>query len=367
MKIAILADPLDTQKAGIHVYVRGLAEAIAAMDTKNEYLLVRPKKGEPFANLREVIVPINPKVIGHQRIRGFTSIPARMKAEGVDVVIETAHFGPFNLPKNIRRVTLIHDLTPLLFPAFHPTGSVWTHRLLLKRILRKADIVLTNSKHTEQDVHEYFPPAKSKTAVLYPGRDENFFPKKEKGISKKYKLKQPYLLSVGTLEPRKNGIVMLKAYELFREQFDQPVQLALVGQSGWKNEAFEKQLAGSKYKKDILRLGYVPKDDLPGLYSLAEMFIYPSIYEGFGLPVLEAMSCGTPVLISNKSSLPEVGGEAAVYFDPQSEIELAKQITRIVNDEKHRSQMSELSIEQAAKFDWNKSAKILDELLSNFE
>ena len=364
MKIAILADPLDLQNAGIHVYVRGLVNAIAEIETENEYILVRPKEGHDFSKLREVIVPIKTQVPGHQRIRGFTSIPARMKKEEVDIVLETAHFGPFRLPKHIRRVTLIHDLTPILFPSFHPKGSVWAHLLLLKRILRKADLILTNSKHTEKDVHQYSPTTKTKTAVLYPGREMYFSSQKNKNNLKKYNIQHPYLLSVGTLEPRKNLIVLLKAYEMFRDQFDETVQLVLIGQPGWKNVAFEKQLAGSKYRKDILQLGFVPNDDLPGLYSIAEMFVYPSIYEGFGLPVLEAMSCGAPVLISDRSSLPEVGGKAAAYFEPCSENDLSKKIIRLLNDKKRLTQMSELSFQQSLMFDWKKSALLLDKLLT---
>ncbi|MEK7253444.1 MAG: glycosyltransferase family 1 protein [Bacteroidota bacterium] len=353
MRIAILCDALDLQYAGIQTYLRGLVKAVTELDRSNEYFLVRPKAGGEFENAREIIVPISSHIPGSQRLRLFTSIPKRLAAEKMDVVVEPAHFGPFNLPTHIKRVTIIHDLTPVLFPQFHPFASTLFHRFLLPHILKKADCIIANSENTKQDVVAKYAVAKGKIQVVLPGREIEFAPRKDAFVLQKYGITQPYFLYVGTLEPRKNLATLVKAYDEYRRLGGQAFQLVLVGKKGWKNEAFEAALAKSPHRKDIILTGYAERQELPVLYSMAALFIYPSLYEGFGLPVLEAMSCGVPVLISNTSSLPEVGGQAAGYFNPNSVSDLAQAMLELANDEAKRLEMSRLSLWQAEKFNWN--------------
>lgn len=359
MKIAILSDALDLQYAGIHVYLRGLLNALTHTDRKNEYFLVRPKAGGEFENVNEIVVPVLPLLPGHRRIREFTSIPRRLIREGVDVVLEPAHFGPFCLPKGIKRITIIHDLTPVLFPEFHPALSSQVQKMTLPHILRKADCILANSGYTKRDIEKCYPSCIGKTHVVFPGKESIFQPARDAAVLEKYKIRQPFLLSVGTIEPRKNLLTLLKSYESFRRQSEQPLQWVLVGKKGWKNESFFQALEVSPFRGDIILTGYTERLELPVLYSMARIFIYPSLYEGFGLPVLEAMSCGAPVLISNSSSLPEVGGDAACYFDPTSEEELTKQLIELCFDESKLLKMSELSLIQASKFNWEESAERL--------
>lgn len=359
MKIAILSDALDLQYAGIHVYLRGLLNALTHTDRKNEYILVRPKAGGEFENVNEIVVPVLPLLPGHRRIREFTSIPRRLIREGVDVVLEPAHFGPFCLPKGIKRITIIHDLTPVRFPEFHPALSSQVQKMTLPHILRKADCILANSGYTKRDIEKCYPSCIGKTHVVFPGKESIFQPARDAAVLEKYKIRQPFLLSVGTIEPRKNLLTLLKSYESFRRQSEQPLQWVLVGKKGWKNESFFQALEVSPFRGDIILTGYTERLELPVLYSMARIFIYPSLYEGFGLPVLEAMSCGAPVLISNSSSLPEVGGDAACYFDPTSEEELTKQLIELCFDESKLLKMSELSLIQASKFNWEESAERL--------
>jgi len=314
MRIAFIADALDLQYAGIHIYTREILRALTALDSGHEFIIIRAKAGEPIPNAQEIIVPVNSRIPAHQRIRLFTSIPRALVKAKADLVVEPSHFGPFNLPKHIKRVTILHDLTPFLSADFHVFSSRMFHRLLMPRVFRRTDHIITVSEHTRQDLISRFPFAESKSSPILLGRDENFVPTQDISILKKHNIHQPYLLYVGTLEPRKNLLVLLSAYEAFRQKNSQVNQLVLVGKKGWKTETLLAAIEASPYRKDIILTGYVERSELPVLYSMAKMFVYPSLYEGFGLPVLEAMSCGAVVLTSSISSLPEVGGDAALYF-----------------------------------------------------
>lgn len=356
MRIAFLADALDLQYAGVHMYLRGLLNALSKTDKENEYLIVRPKPAGTFDGMEELVVPINPKIPGHQRLRAFGEIPSRLSNTGIEAVVETAHFGPFRLPGHVKRLTYLYDLTPLLFPHHHPTASVFVQRLLLPRLVRKADRVLTISKNTQIDIEQMYPKARGKVRLVFPAQDSRFRPVHDEAVLKKLGICKPYLLYVGTIEPRKNLQTLLQAYETFRQTSGQPHQLVLVGKKGWKNEEFFKALDQSKFRKDILLPGYVERDDLPVLFSMTKLFVFPSTYEGFGMPPLEAMACGAPVLMSNSSSLPEVGGDATEYFAPKNTEELAQKLTELTSNPQKLSGMKSASLQQAKKFSWEASA-----------
>lgn len=357
MKIAILGDALDLQYAGIHTYTRELVRALARFDRENEYFVVRPRAGGELEGVREIVVPIARNIPGHQRLRGFTSIPRCLVRAGVDVVVEPAHFGPFCLPRRIKRITVIQDITPVLSPQFHlAVGSV-VQRVALPFIFKRADCIVASSASTQRDIEKHYPLSKGKVRLVLPGRETAFRQVQDWAVLEKYGIRQPYLLTVGTIEPRKNLCTALRAYELFRQDSEQQMQWVIAGKSGWKNGDFYRALDASPFRSDVVLTGYTERQELPALYSMARLFVFPSLYEGFGLPVLEAMSCGAPVLVSNASSLPEVGGDAARYFEPNSVAELATQLSTLLRDEQELLEMSKSSLQQALKFDWEKTAE----------
>lgn len=368
MKIAIIGDALDLQYAGIHIYTRELIRNLAKIDQKNEYLLLRPKKSQnEFPNVREIEMPVSNGL--HQRARLFTSVPAKLKKEKPDIVFEPGHFGPFNLPKKIKRVTMIHDLTPVLFPEYHSKSSHYFHRLLLPNILKNATHILTNSEHSKKDILQHYPITKNKITAIHLGKDEIFKPHtniiENQKVLKKYGIQKPFLLHVGTIEPRKNLLLLLEAFEqLKKEEKHKDLKLVLVGKKGWKMEAFYDKLENSPIKKDVIFPGYVERKHLPILYSECQLFVYPSHYEGFGIPIVEAMACGAPVLSSNASCLPEVGGEAASYFSPNALDELLRQMQRVLSDDELRIEIKTKSIKQASYFSWERTAR---ETLAVFE
>jgi glycosyltransferase involved in cell wall biosynthesis len=318
MKIALLADSLDLQSAGIHSYTRELINLLTEYLPEHEYLLVRPREGEErWPNARQLVVPVKKYAPGHQRWRQFRDIPRALKREKPDVVIEPAHFGPFNLPEAMKRVTVIHDLTPLLFSRFHPAASVTAHKLLFPRVVRKADRIVAVSRNTEKDLHRLYPASKGKTRVIYPAIPEHFSPDENREPLSKYGIRKPYFLFLGTIEPRKNLQLLVQAYEQFRrENHGNSVQLVLAGKYGWKSEPVLQKIKASPFQEEILQSGYIDFADIPSLLTHCQVFVYPSLYEGFGLPVAEALACGAPVLTTRNGSLAEFAGLKNVHFFP---------------------------------------------------
>ncbi len=364
MKIAIIGDALDYQYAGIYYYTKELINALAHIDKKNEYWIVREKSaGDISKNVKELIIP-SKKIPGAGAYRLFVTIPKKLAQKGVDIVVEPRHFGPFNLPKKIKRVTVIHDLSPIHYPQWHQFASSKLQQLFLPTILKRADHIITNSNFTAQDVISYFPFTKNKTSGILLGKEDFFEPKPNPSILAKLGLHTPYILHTGTIEPRKNLRLLVKAFEQIKTENATNLQLVLVGKLGWKSKDLQEQIAASPFKKDIILLGYVERAFLPTVYTNAKAFVYPSHFEGFGLPVLEAMACGTPVLVSNVSSLPEIIGTAGLVFPPNNQAELVKSMNQLLGDDSLQQSLSKKSLQQAAKFNWHKTAQ---ETLEIFE
>ena len=357
MRIAILADPLDNQYAGIHIYTREFIRAVIRVDKKNEYILIRQKKKDDFPGLKQIIVPDLPLYTGFQVLRFFMIFPLIARKLKVDAVLEPAHFGPFNLPGKIKRITVIHDLTPILFPHLHRYHSQLLQRIFLKRILKKAALILSNSDNTSNDLYRHYPFTRGKVKRIYLGKEDHFRVNEDREITSKYNLDEKYFISVGTIEPRKNLTILLNAYQTFRNENRESYKLIIVGKKGWKSDAFFAALENHKYRNDIIILGYVSRNELAVLYTKATALLYPSLYEGFGLPVLEAMACGTPCILSNSSSLPEVGGDSALYFNVEKPNELAEKMTLLAGDNGLQDEMKQKSLDRAGRFSWEAYAR----------
>ncbi len=357
MKIAFLADTLDRQYAGIHIYTQHLIRALLDIDSQNEYYLVRPEAKGNFFPAQDIVKPIYP-FPGHQSLRLFWGIPRSLSKMGMDVVVEPAHFGPFNLPKHIKRITLIHDLTTIKMPEYHVLHSQLLQRIFLPRILRKADKIIVNSNYTKSDLIDYAPFAADKTDVIYAGKDAIFRPKKDKSALKALGIDENYFLYVGTLEPRKNLNTLLQAYTQLRNSSEQSAQLVLVGKKAWKTKSLFRIYDSHPFKKDIVLTGYVDRNLLPVLMSHCLGFVYPSLYEGFGLPVLEAMACGAPVIVADNTSLREITGSAGLMFEALDVDLLSKYLYDVQQKAELRNTLKLKSLKQAEKYSWDRSAKL---------
>lgn len=363
-RIAIIADPIDNQYGGVHTYTAEMVKALVQYDERNKYIVLRQKDSKDFPSIEQYVVPNHRSILGYQSLRLFVIIPHLLRRLDVDVVVEPAHFGPFNLPAGVARVTVIHDLTPIHFPHFHKFHSQLLQKIFLGRIIDRADVIISNSDSTSRDIGETYGCSRHKIRKLYPGREEWIRRSEDREIWRRYDLPMKYFLFVGTIEPRKNLPCLLRAYRGFREETEYEYGLIIVGQVGWKSTGFTRELASHPYRKDIRMLGYVARNELPALYSFADAMIYPSTYEGFGLPILEAMSCATPCIISDNSSLPEVGGDAVLYFASDDDHALRGQMVRIASDEKLRSNLSCKALGRSRFFSWERYARGFAEIMA---
>jgi glycosyltransferase involved in cell wall biosynthesis len=261
--------------------------------------------------------------------------------------------------KKAKRVAFIHDLTTILYPHHHVKSNVMLHNKRFKDI-HKIDAILTNSEYTKKDIIEHLNIKPEKVFVTYLGADGKFKPidiLQVNSVLDKYRIQKPYILFVGTLEPRKNVQNIIKAFNHLKQTKKIPHKLVLAGQKGWKFEDIFKEIGTSQFKSDIIHIGYADDGDIPALMSGAEVFLYPSLYEGFGLPVLEAMKCGVPVITSNISSMPEVGGDACLYVEPESVQQLADKLYLLINNKDLQNNFSKKGMERAKLFSWEKCAE----------
>jgi glycosyltransferase involved in cell wall biosynthesis len=328
MRVVFLGDSISNQRAGIHYFGQQLVNFIIASYPQHEYYMVC---SQPVAglDLEQIIVPVNQAFPGHLRWRQLVSIPQLINQMAANLVIELAHFGPFNLNRKIKRVTVIHDLTPIKFPNLHPFSSVWAHKLLLKGIVHRADHIIVNSTRTKLDVMDLYNKDERLISIFHP--EPQLF-SEISGMLDDSEISRPFFLTVGTREPRKNHLTILRAFEDFRKT-NVGYDLVIAGGEGWKNDVFENAWKDSPEKKHIILTGYIPREKLSALYRKATAFIFASIYEGFGLPILEAQSFGLPLVLSDNKSLSEIARGAALLFDPYDSKMLSNYMTQLAESD----------------------------------
>lgn len=265
--------------------------------------------------------------------------------------------------QNLQRVLTIYDLLPILTPQNFTQNSQSRFKSIINSIDRHRDWITCISENTKQDFCNYTGMNPERVFVTPLAASENFYPVRDSEIIsqklKQYQIPtQPYLLSLCTLEPRKNLQFLLQCFaQLLAQDPSLDLNLVLVGVSGWKNnDIFQTVHSNHLLKKHVIFTGYVPDRDLSAIYSGALAFVYPSLYEGFGLPPLEAMQCGTPVITSNTSSLPEVVGKAGIMINPTNRDDLCQAMLNLINDAQLREQLSNQGIARAKQFSWSKCA-----------
>ena len=256
-------------------------------------------------------------------------------------------------------VLTIHDLTFLRYPErFRPERQRYL-ATLTKLSAKKARRIMTDSANTKEDVIEMLHVPAERIEVVYPGLDDAFAPASPEALvefRRSKGLPDQFLLYVGTLEPRKNVDTLVRAYSLLQAQGLRGWPLVIAGGRGWMFDDIFAEVERNDLVEQVQFAGYVPLDELPLWYGAASVFVYPSLYEGFGLPALEAMACGTPVVVSNTSSLPEVVGDAGAQVDPRNTAELAETLAEILQSSPKRQQMAAAGLKRAASFTWDKAA-----------
>ncbi|MBI5467013.1 MAG: glycosyltransferase family 4 protein [Candidatus Kerfeldbacteria bacterium] len=365
MKIGFDISAQSLPRSGVGQYQHQLIRHLLKIDSKNEYLLygfnVRNRKRLEAVrfdapNCETRVIPIPQRLITLSWM-AFRAPALDRIVKGCDVY----QVSEISIPpiRKAKRVAFVHDLTTLLFPQFHVPTNVFVHRQRFER-LHEVDAILTNSETTKKDVIEHLGIRPEMIHVTPLGADGSFQPLADALVTpvlNRLGLRKPYLLFVGTLEPRKNVETLILAFNALKEKDGIPHQLVLAGQKGWLCEPILRAIETSPYRSDIVQTNYLEEGDLPALMNGAEAFVYPSFYEGFGLPVLEAMQCGTPVVTSTVSSLPEVGGDACLYADPHSFEDLAVRIRMVLQSADLRKIMTEKGIARSRQFSWEQCAR----------
>ena len=366
-RIAIDCTPARQQRGGIGRYVRELIAALPALDQTTAYRLFasgasRPLPPPPAPNFVWKPTPIPPRWLARIWHRARMPIPVEVFTGRIDLFHATDFVMPPTLPST-RTLLTVHDLSFVRVPqAASPPLRDYLNRVV-PRSVNMADHILADSQATKDDLQELYGVAADKITVLYSGVNSRFQPVADEAVLKRVKAKYKltgidYLLSVGTVQPRKNYSRVIRALASLRRQ-GCDLRCVIAGGKGWLEDEMRQTIAETKLDDAVHLLGFVDDDDLPALYSAARMLVMPSLYEGFGLPILEAMACGAPVIAGNLSSLPEVVGKAGLLVNPLDIDAIADAILRIESDTQRRAFLIEAGRRQARKFTWEKSARQL--------
>lgn len=377
MKIVFDAGPLYSQKTGIGHYTYNLIKEISTQNIDNEIILFsrrsykKSKKKQiddinlTGTNIDYVFQPLPNRI--YRATRKIFGFPHMETFTGQVDIAHGTNFLPLPSGRS-KTVVTIHDCSFMVFPEYASKDTLRVLTKKIPRIIHEVDVILTDSNHARKEVIEIFDAPENKVNVVYAAASEIYRPLEQfnkNDIQNAFSKGFPYILYVGTIEPRKNISCLIKAFNLYKKNTGDPIKLVISGRLGWLYEDITTEVERSKFKNDIIFSGYVSNDDMPKLYNGAELFVYPSFYEGFGMPPLEAMQCGVPVITSNCSALPEVVGEAAILIDPEDYVNLATQIEKVLCSSKLRKVMVENGLKQANKFSWAKSAKICLDIYSN--
>ncbi len=364
--IAIDYTPAIRQTAGIGRYTRGLVGALAELDRDNAYTLFcaggRPAEEDWPANFRVRTSPLPARWLTAAWQRLKLPLPAEWLAGSADIF----HSPDFTLPPlaRARGVVTVHDLSFLRLPECADPGLRAYLEAAVPRSLHRADLILADSSHTRADLVELLGIPKEQISVVPGGVEARFRRVTDSDalarVAQTYSLPPRFILSVGTLEPRKNFARLIASFALLRRQQPNLRQhLVIAGKPGWLYDEIFAQVAVAGIGDCVHFAGFVADADLPALYSLADLFAFPSLYEGFGLPPLEALACGTPVVAADNSSLPETLGDAGLLLPANATEQWAATLGRVLSDPELSANLSRLGPPQAARFTWQSAAEKL--------
>jgi len=362
MRIAIDAHSVGARLGGNETYAINLIEALAQIDQTNHYTLyvTKPPAVDRFANrwpnfTVRLTLPHTPIV------RIPLTLSRELRRHPVDL-LHVQYTAPPFAPCPI--VTTIHDLAYEHLPETFNRRSWMQMRLTVRRTARRAAHIITVSEYSRQDIIKTYGIDPEFVTVTPEAAPHSFARVTDEdrlsNVRKSYGIERDYILSLCSIQPRKNLVRLIQAYSLLRRSHPEGKlpQLVLAGKRAWLDNETMRAAQRDELSADIRFTGYVADEDLNALYSGATCFVYPSYFEGFGLPVLEAMKCGTPVIAGNRTSIPEVAGEAALLFDPFDVNSLVEALTRVVNDSEYRATLSVKGLQRANEFSWQTTARL---------
>jgi glycosyltransferase involved in cell wall biosynthesis len=374
-KVLINGLLLNNQFTGVQYYAENLMKAFSSANNLSleiNILLSKKYKGHLKANK---ILNINDIAIDtSNRIQRITFEHFRLAKYYKQHNFQLYHAPGYILPYfwNSPSIVTIHDLIALDYPEFCQRESVLYFNLFLPRSIKTATKIIAVSNKVKNDIINHFGISPDKIEVIYHGVDESYKKVQSEDIlnriRNKYQLPKQFLLFVGNIEPKKNLERLIEAFYQLKQQTDIKHKLVLVGKNGWRYKSLYDKISRFKLDDEILFTGYAPQQDLPSIYSLADLFVFPSLYEGFGIPPLEAMACETPVLISNQGALPEITGDNCLQVNPFDINDIAKGINTLLTNENAKKKMIENCKKWVKDFTWERAAsqtmQVYEEVLS---
>ncbi len=361
-RAGIDATALPLQPVGAGNYTIQLIRAMAELESDLDLVVFAHPHGQALIDIPEhngfhwSMIPTHSPAL--RLLWEQTSFPRLIRQEGIDLLHSLHYTRPLRLP--CASVVTFHDMTFFLFPELHTFAKRIFFPAAIRSSARTADAIIAISESTRQDAIRLLDidPARIHTVLLGVTDEFRPIPASQQLISirEKYRLPEHFILYVGMLEPRKNLPLLLRAYRQVLERGKAPV-LVLAGRMGWGVSLLQQMISDLALTEQVHFTGYIIPEDLPFVYNLADLFVYPSLYEGFGLPPLEALACGTPVITSAVSSIPANMGEAAILVQPDDEAGLSTAIWETINNPELRRELSIKGPLQAAKFTWEATAR----------
>lgn len=373
MRIGIDGIPLVSLRTGVGHYTFELARALSVVSPADRFELLSPL---PLSNsvtddisqteLRTVLPSLRPMRIwinGLLRAWWAIRLPLYIRQTGLDVF----HGTNFDVPfwSSCATVLTIHDLSLFLHPETHEKHTVRRAQKRMPLMARMADMIITPSESVRREVCDYFGTSPERVVAIPEAARRCFKPVPESEalpLRLKLGLDDEFILFVGTIEPRKNLMTLVRAFAELRHSTPLRPQLVIAGKQGWLMEGFSSHVRELGVNDCVRFLGYVPDETLSALYSSCRLCVYPSLYEGFGLPALEAMACGAPVITSRTHALMETVGEAARLVDPHDARALAGTMAELLSDERARGELAAAGLRRAAQFSWEKTARLTMEV-----
>lgn len=373
MRIAIQASDLDSQRIdGTRVYLLNMLSRFGSVSPGDDFFIFHKKEFNP--ELSPKIFP-NYKII--KKTFPFYWTQTRFSFElwkgNYDALWMPMQALPFIRRKNLKTTVTIHDLAFKYFPDLFPNKDLRRLNLFTDFAVKNSNKIIAVSNSTKKDILKFYPEIKEeKIKVIYHGFDPELFQKEiseeEKNkINTRYHIQGTrYILYVGALQPRKNLKILIEAFNKIKSKSDfDDLKLVLAGGKAWMWEGILNQISKCKYQKDIIITGTIPFDDIVILYRNASVFVFPSLYEGFGIPLLEAFASGIPVISAKNSSLTEVGEDAPLYFNEKDSEDLANKIQEVLGNESLRKDLIQKGNEQVKKFSWDKCARETIEVIKS--
>jgi glycosyltransferase involved in cell wall biosynthesis len=365
MRIGLILYGLDRPLSGISRYSLELVLALDRLAPRHDVILL--SAGEPGPLVGQVRFRQEPlagcRLLPALVTLGSLSIPRRARQLGLDLVHDLTGVSPFGLGAGgSKMVATVHDVFAWSFPGTSTLADTFIYRYWLPRIISRVDAVITDSQVSRSDIEKYLMPGRHNISIIPLGVNPVYrqLPREQTlSIVRKHVLTSAYILFVGSVEKRKNLGRLLRAYAQLAERGEQR-SLVVVGASRGRlanASGLRRILNDHDLEHKVIFTGYVPEADLPALYNGADLFVFPSLYEGFGLPPLEAMACGTPVVTSNASSLPEVVGDAAITVDPYDVDALTSAMRRVLADPCLRDELRQKGLARASEFTWERTAR----------